>query len=171
MCGVKVASGCRASIWRAPGPAFILILFIRTPHPPGLMSRSIARRLAIPAIAILLAGAGACTHAANNAPSTSTDIILADEIARSRAVSAYDAVAKLRHNFLSDRGPTSIVDKSAPRLPNVYLDGMPYGEIASLNNIPAQQIASIRLYRAGEAQYKFGSDNPAGVIEVTTKKE
>lgn len=101
----------------------------------------------------------------------SSQVILADEIERSRAVTAYDAVSKLRHNFLSDRGRTSILDTSAPRLPNVYLDGMPYGPLASLNNIPAQQVASIRLYRAWEAQYKYGSDNPAGVIEVTTKRE
>ena len=56
-------------------------------------------------------------------------------------------------------------------MPNVYVDGIPYGPLSSLNNIPAQQILSIRLYRAWEAQYKFGSDNPAGVIEVTTKRE
>ena len=135
------------------------------------MYSSAARRLALSATLVLLVGAGACTHATSGQDSTSSQVIYADEIERSRAVNAYEAVAKLRHNFLSDRGPTSILDKSAPRVPNVYLDGMPYGELASLNNIPAQQIASIRLYRAWEAQYKFGSDNPAGVIEVTTKRE
>lgn len=134
-------------------------------------SASRRRRLVLPALLALLPGAVACTHAANRPDSFSSQVILADEIARSRAATAYDAVAKLRHNFLSDRGPTSILDRSAPRVPNVYLDGMPYGTLAALNNIPAEQIASIRLYRAGEAQYRFGSDNPAGVIEVTTKRE
>ena len=130
-----------------------------------------SRRLVLPALLALLTGAAACTHAANRDDSFSSQVIFADEIERSRAVTAYDAVSKLRHNFLSDRGRTSVLDTSAPRVPNVYLDGMPFGPLASLNNIPAQQVASIRLYRAWEAQYKYGSDNPAGVIEVTTKRE
>lgn len=140
-------------------------------HPflPGPMRRSVIRRLALSAM-VLLAGAGACTHAPPPNESPSSDVILADEIERSHAVNAYEAVAKLRRNFLTDRGPTSIVDESAPRVPNVYVDGMHYGPLASLHNIPAQDIASIRLYRAAEAQYKYGGDNRAGVIEVTTKK-
>ena len=138
------------------------------------MRRSLAsrrRRFALPALLALTVGASACVHASRADDSMSSQVIFADEIERSRAVTAYDAVSKLRHNFLSDRGRTSILDTSAPRVPNVYLDGMPYGPLASLNNIPAQQVASIRLYRAWEAQYKYGSDNPAGVIEVTTKRE
>jgi hypothetical protein len=135
------------------------------------MRRPLASRLALPALLALLAGAAACTHAAPSGGSASSQIIFADEIERSRAVTAYDAVSKLRHNFLSDRGRTSLLDASAPRVPNVYVDGIPYGPLSSLNNIPAQQVLSIRLYRAWEAQYKYGSDNPAGVIEVTTKRE
>jgi hypothetical protein len=135
------------------------------------MRRPFASPLVLPALLALLIGAAACTHAAGSPDSGSSQVIFADEIERSRAVTAYDAVSKLRHNFLSDRGRTSVLDTSAPRVPNVYLDGMPYGPLSSLNNIPAQQVASIRLYRAWEAQYKYGSDNPAGVIEVTTKRE
>jgi TonB-dependent Receptor Plug Domain len=134
------------------------------------MRRPFATRFVLPALLALM-GAAACTHAASTADSTSSQVILADEIARSRAANAYEAVAKLRHTFLSNRGRTSVLDSSAPSVPNVYLDGMPFGPLNSLNNIPAQQIASIRLYRSWEAQYKFGSENTGGVIEVTTKRE
>ena len=122
------------------------------------------------ALLAVLLGACAPRSQSGGGDAPSSQIIYADEIERSRATNAYEAVAKLRHNFLSDRGKTSILDSSSPSVPNVYLDGMPFGPLLSLQNIPAQQIASIRLYRAWEAQTKFGMDNPAGVIEVLTKR-
>lgn len=134
------------------------------------MRRPLLRRLPVPALLALLATA-ACTHVGPSGDSMSSQVILADEIQRSRAVTAYDAIAKLRHNFLSDRGKTSLLDRSAPTVPNVYVDGMLYGPLASLHNIPADQVASIRLYRAWEAQTRYGTENPAGVIEVTTKRQ
>ena len=132
---------------------------------------SVGRRVALRAVLVpLVTLLGACSWASSpRGESPSSQIIYADEIERSSAVNAYEAIAKLRHNFLSDRGKTSILDTSSPTVPNVYVDGIPYGPLASLYNIPAHQIASIRLYRAWEAQTKFGMDNPAGVIEVTTK--
>jgi hypothetical protein len=51
----------------------------------------------------------------------------------------------------------------------VFVDGVPYGELAALRNISARQVGQIRLYRAWEAQQKFGSGNAGGVIEVTTR--
>jgi hypothetical protein len=115
----------------------------------------------------------ACSRAprAGDRPASSSQLITADEIARSQAVNGYDAVQKLRANFLSNRGKTSILDRDAPESPTVYLDGMQYGPIASLRNIPANQIARIRLYRAWEASTKFGAYNSAGVIEVISKTQ
>ena len=100
------------------------------------MRRPLLRRFPVPALLALLATA-ACAHVAPSGDSMSSQVILADEIQRSRAVTAYDAIAKLRHNFLSDRGKTSLLDRSAPSVPNVYVDGMLYGPLASLHNLPA----------------------------------
>jgi hypothetical protein len=101
----------------------------------------------------------------------SPQLITAAEIEQSQAVNAYEAVLKLRANFLSNRGPTSIVDRNAPQYPNVYVDGMQFGPLASLRSIPANQIASIRLYRAWEATTKFGTGNAAGVIEIISRTQ
>ena len=70
------------------------------------MRRPLLRRFPVPALLALLATA-ACAHVAPSGDSMSSQVILTDEIQRSRAVTAYDAIAKLRHNFLSDRGRTS----------------------------------------------------------------
>lgn len=111
----------------------------------------------------------ACTRASNRPGTGDRDTITEEEIASSSAVNAYEAVQRLRGNFLSNRGKTTILGKSSP-MPIVYLDGVRYGEVQSLRNISATQVQAIRLYRAYDAQQKYGNDVMGGVIEVTTKQ-
>jgi hypothetical protein len=133
------------------------------------MRRSPSWRSALP---ILLLVASACSRSrAATQPKVSPQLITAEEIVQSQAVNAYEAVLRLRANFLSNRGPTSITNSNAPQTPNVYLDGMQFGPTASLRNIPAITVASIRLYRPWEATTKFGTGNAAGVIEVISRRQ
>jgi len=111
----------------------------------------------------------ACTRASSRPGTGDRDTITEDEIASSSAVNAYEAVQRLRGNFLSNRGKTTILGKSSP-MPVVYLDGVRYGEVQSLRNISATQVQAIHLYRAYDAQQKYGNDVMGGVIEVTTKQ-
>jgi hypothetical protein len=126
------------------------------------------RNVAVLACAAVLA----CTPARSGTDSTgrSPQLITESEIADANAATAYDAVMQLRANFLSDRGPTSIIDAASPREPTIYLDGMMYGPGGSLRNIPANTVATIRLYRAWEASTRFGAPDVAGVIEVVTRR-
>ena len=119
-------------------------------------------------IALLALALAACTHASQKGAGTDANLITQREIEESRSVTAYDAVQKLRGTFLSDRGRTTILGTASSR-PVVFLDGISYGEIQSLRNISASQVATIRLYRAWEAQQKFGNGHTGGVIEVTTR--
>jgi hypothetical protein len=124
-------------------------------------------------IAVLVLICGACSHEPKpeSAGSPRGDqVITAQEIQDSQALTAYDAIVKLRANFLSNRGKTTILGNS-PTVPTVYLDGQIYGDASTLKNISATHIASIRLYRAWEATTKFGANNVAGVIEVITKTQ
>ena len=97
-------------------------------------------------------------------------IITEEEVEASHATTAYDAIQKLRANFLTYRGETSFNKNTSQPYPTVYLDGQEFGPIASLRSIPASQVATIRLYRAWEATTKFGSGNMGGVIAVTTRQ-
>ena len=133
------------------------------------MRRSLGWRSTLPVVLVVLGAA--CSRAAPNRSTGSAQLITAKEIAESQALNGYDAVQKLRSNFLTNRGKTSIVDRDAPQTPTVYLDGMQFGPVTSLRNIPANQIATIRLYRAWEASTKFGAQNVAGVIEVISKTQ
>lgn len=120
-----------------------------------------------PVVVLLLA---ACVRQApqDSSPAGAGEVITEAEIARSQALTAYDAVEKLRANFFSNRGRTTILG-NASQLPVVYLDGVEYGPMTSLRDIPASHVASIRMYHAWEATTKFGMGKSAGVIAVTTK--
>lgn len=115
----------------------------------------------------------ACSHEPRpDSPSSPArgQVITAQEIADSQSHTAYEAILKLRANFLSNRGKTTILGNSSS-LPTVYLDGQMYGDASTLKNISANVVASIRLYRAWEATTKFGASNMGGVIEVITKTQ
>lgn len=93
----------------------------------------------------------------------------------------YDLVSKLRPNFLSSRGQTSIFGGTSPVAgeiagargqfyPNVYVDDISYGDISSLRSLQPIQVGEIRFYQAAEAERKFGPGNSSGVIAITTRR-
>jgi outer membrane cobalamin receptor len=100
----------------------------------------------------------------------SSQLITEQEIEASRAPTAYDAIQKLRANFLSYRGETSFDRNKSQPYPTVYVDGQEFGPLSSLRNIPASQVSTIRLYRSWEATTKFGTGNMGGVIAITTRQ-
>lgn len=110
---------------------------------------------------------GGCAHLPAQGART-RNVITADEIEQAQAMTAYEAIEKLQPTFLVARGPTSLSGASSA-LPNVYMDDVPYGPLASLREIPAQNIALIRLYPAWEATYRFGTGNMGGVIDVFSR--
>lgn len=96
-------------------------------------------------------------------------LITFEEIEASRDANAFDLIQRLRPNFLTYRGETSLSKGRSSPYPTVYLDGQEYGPIGSLRNIPASQISSIRLLRSWEATTRYGTGNMGGVIAITTR--
>ncbi|MGH7652617.1 MAG: hypothetical protein ACREMS_12355 [Gemmatimonadaceae bacterium] len=119
---------------------------------------------------VLIVAFAACRAAPYTDPTASPDreIITQDQIEASHGTTAYDVIRKLHGNFLSYRGRTSIKD-TASAMPVVFMDDMAYGPVSVLRNIPASEIAEIRLYRAWEAVIKFGSGLPGGAIAIYTR--
>jgi outer membrane cobalamin receptor len=119
---------------------------------------------------LLLSLALACAPARTTRVSADSQLITEDEVEASRAMTAYEVIQKLRANFLTYRGETSFDRSKSQPYPTVYIDGQEYGQISSLRNIPASQVATIRLYRSWEATTQFGTGNMGGVIAVTTRR-
>lgn len=122
-------------------------------------------------LALTCVAAVACGHPRLDPNERGTPQLITEaEIEKSQAITAYDAIQKLRANFLSYRGETSLNTRNSQPYPTVYVDGQAYGPLGSLRNIPASQVSTIRLYRSWEATTTFGTGNMGGVIAVTTRR-
>lgn len=119
---------------------------------------------------VLVVTLAACTAAPYRDPTAAPDreVITQDQIEASHGTTAYDVIRKVHGNFLSYRGRTSIKD-TVTAMPIVFMDDMAYGPVSVLRNIPASEIAEIRLYRAWEAVIKYGTGLPGGAIAIYTR--
>jgi hypothetical protein len=95
-------------------------------------------------------------------------VITREEITASSAANAYEAVSRLRPNFLQSHGQTTITG-SDTGYPRVYLDHMPYGDISTLRSLDANGIFEIRYYNSAAASNRFGLGNVSGAIEVISR--
>ncbi len=99
------------------------------------------------------------------------NVLAAAEIiaAHADAMTAYDALARLRPNWMTVHGVSSF-DPRANDLAILFVDGQLYGGLNSLRNIPADQKAYFRYYDVTEAGATFGlRGGTGGAIEVRTK--
>lgn len=119
-------------------------------------------------LAALLAFAACGPTKPGRAAPQNRNVITADEIAKSNASNAYEAVERLRPAFFQTRGSQSI-QNSAPPTPMVYVDGMKYGTLQSLMTIPTVSIITIQYMNALDATQRFGIGNDGGAIVVSTK--
>jgi hypothetical protein len=116
-----------------------------------------------------------CTSAVSSTSggsAPSSRVLSYEEISRAGVSgTAYDVISRLRPSFLVSRGETTLINGTATSsYPNVYVDGVVYGDITTLRNIDSNQVAEVRLYQASEAQTKFGMGNNGGVIAITTRR-
>jgi hypothetical protein len=127
------------------------------------------KHLYLIAVAVTLACAPAAVTSGGSAPRRSTFLTAAEmRDANVEMGSAFDAISRLRPNWL-----TRVTESNNPprrEFARVFVDGRFYGELESLRNFDAIQIADVRFYSAAEAG-KFGLEGGlSGVIEITTKK-
>jgi hypothetical protein len=120
---------------------------------------------------LLVAAAAGCPGANTwSAPAPSRNVLTRVEIEDSHANSAWDAIVKLRANFLTSRGSNSLLLK-VNKEPTVFLDDVEYGNLGTLKNIPASSVAEIRFIEGWNAETKFGPGHAAGVIDVFTRTQ
>jgi hypothetical protein len=101
-------------------------------------------------------------------PPSSRSLITNEEIARSRATTAYGAVEQMRPLWLRSHGQTSM-SMPGSQYANVYINKQRYGDITTLRSIPVDQVLEIRYYSPAESVTRFGAENVSGVIEVTRR--
>jgi len=98
------------------------------------------------------------------------EILTADEISRTTALTAYDAIQIRRPAFLAGAQRRALRDADQPDTrPVIYVNGVFYGEVESLKDIPVREIKEIRFLEANDATRVLGSAHVGGVIMVTTR--
>jgi hypothetical protein len=130
------------------------------------------------------AAASSTAASTAGAPKPSANFITAEEIDRVHVQNGYEAIQKLRPALLRQRQVASAngqggVSRDAPPVTGtnvsagsliLYVDGTRIGDVDQLRQISASSIATMRYYSPSEAQMKWGSGHPGGVIEVISKR-
>ena len=122
-------------------------------------------------LALLAVVLGCASQAGNSAsiklPRTA-NYLTGEEInsAHANEGTAYDAVARLRPNWLVGHG----VAAQGSEFAMVFVDGQQYGPPESLKTIQAYHVTDIRYYDITQAGARFGiRGGTGGVIEVRIK--
>ena len=129
---------------------------------------TIARALLV--LMLTTTGAGACASAPQQ---TQTDRnrrsqLTRDELATANSNNLYDAIAKIRPEWLSSRGPTSVTN-STPTSVDVFMNGSMLGSADYLKQLGVLDISEVKYWDAASASARFGMGHPRGVIELTRK--
>jgi hypothetical protein len=112
----------------------------------------------------------AASAASRSAIPRAGSVLTSEEIAAAHADinTAYDAIARLRPNWLAPHGVTSGVNNGAgTEYALVFVDGQRFGDINTLRGIPAYHVGDIRYYNVTEAGARFGiNGGSSGAIEI-----
>lgn len=117
----------------------------------------------------VLAGcySGAASGPAGGSRSSLTGPIGIEELDRSAAPNAYEALRTLRPAWLHARGQTSV--RREPDRPVVYVNNIRLGTPESLRDISAADVRVIQYLDSRQSQLRFGSGHEGGVILVTLR--
>jgi len=113
---------------------------------------------------LLTSCAGATTH--QGAGRASGTRLTQEQLIATNAENLYDAIAKLRPEWVSSRGPTSVTD-ATPTVASVFMNGNLLGKADYLRQMRAIDVTEVRYWDPGQASARFGMGHPRGVIEVT----
>lgn len=91
-----------------------------------------------------------------------------EDLASVNTDNVYDAIVKLRPEWLTSRGPTSATD-ATPTAVDVYMNGTMLGKADYLRDIHLLDVSEVRYWDAGQASARFGMGHPRGVIEITRR--
>jgi hypothetical protein len=111
---------------------------------------------------------GACGLPSPSRLAPSGDLLTAAELAGTRAVSAYEAIRRLRPSLLMARGPSSVLVPGGAG-PALWIDETYVGDVSALRDVPSGDVVSVHLVPAWDAATRYGSGFPNGVLVVETR--
>ena len=123
------------------------------------------------ALAISLMAAAACASTGDGQDSRlDSSVITQEELAPHHEFTAYEAVQRLRPQWLRVRGATRVVGAQRASI-QVHVDGMHMGGVEHLRSIRAQHVLEIRYMSATDATTRYGIDYTGGLLLVTMGRD
>jgi hypothetical protein len=119
------------------------------------------------AVSLVLAGC-ASANTQGRSERGNGNLLTQQQLAATNSDNLYDAIAKLRPEWLSSRGPLSVSDPT-PSAVSVFMNGNLLGKADYLREMRLLDASEVRYWDAGSASVRFGMGHPRGVIEITRK--
>lgn len=101
-------------------------------------------------------------------PRANTNVLTLDQLKATNSSILWDAITKLRPEWLNTRGPSSVTDPT-PTMASVFMNNSNLGRIESLKDINVLDVMEVRFWPAAQASARFGQGHPRGVIELIRK--
>jgi outer membrane cobalamin receptor len=122
-------------------------------------------------IALALALSVGCHHQpADSHGAASNNVITQEQIDATEANNIYEVIARLRGNFLNDRGHVSLQSNKHSRAV-VFLNDQEYGIPETMRNIPLGRVSEIRFFPGTDALARFGAQYGGGVIQLISRNQ
>jgi hypothetical protein len=117
-----------------------------------------ALRLLVPVVVVL---GLACASAGQTGQQSGRlrNVIAAEELSGMMDQNAYDAIRRLRPQWLTTRGSAIVV----------FVESVRAGAVDHLRTIALTDVAELRYISASDATTRFGTGYPGGVIQVIMK--
>jgi hypothetical protein len=123
-----------------------------------------AKSLVAVAAACLLAACAGASKRGHSDHANRTSLSY-EQLSGTNSENLYDAIEKLRPDWLSSRGPTSVTNP-APTVVSVFMNGTMLGKADYLREMHVLDVSEVRFWDAGQATVRFGNGHPRGVIEL-----
>jgi hypothetical protein len=100
---------------------------------------------------------------------SSPNRLTGDEVRATTAGNLYDAVRRLRPQWLRARGASSIISPEATEAV-VYVSGIRQGDLRTLQNIGVDSVNGVEFIDARDATTRWGTGHGGGVILVDIQR-
>ena len=127
-----------------------------------------SRLAAIVVVWALVGCAGKATGGEGESTRARRVTLTQEQLAATNSLTLYDAIQKLRPDWLTSRGPTSVTDPT-PAVASVYMGNTRLGRADYLREMRVLDVSEVRYWDAGQASARFGMGHPRGVIEITRR--
>ena len=118
---------------------------------------------------LLLAGACQTMPEEGGRDRAKLDRITREELDEIPALTAREAIQRLRPSWLRPRISTVRGSSGTRHTATVFLDGTPRGGLSTLDGMDIRDIEEMRFISASDATTRYGTGYPGGIIDVSTR--